>query len=166
MTGSSFPHRANGSMAAAACGNAGSRALSAEQYRDLFGGQVEERAGRIVLNLGGGIVGLAMKPSMGRHVVHALRRHEVDGPMIEFAGSRPRWVFLADPNGAVISSAMLPPGTELIGYQATVPLPRSGRSTRWVIPPARDRRWLPTIDAVIGSVRAVGPMHLNSVSCA
>lgn len=129
--------------------------VTVQHYRDLLGARVEARAGRPVLILGGPVVGLATTPAVGRYVLLDLQRTNNDGPIIEYPGSRSRWLFLADPNGAVMGSDALPPQVELIAYHASVVLPESHRSVRWVNPPTGRRRWLPTVAAVLGSASAV-----------
>ncbi len=132
----------------------GTQAWTASRYRSL-GWHVEYCDGDMWLVCGRGLVGVAVPERSAGGVTHALHDLGVEGPVIGVRGEARYWVFLADPNGLVISRRDLPAGVLVLGCPARIPLPASNAASnraRWMIPPHTHRRWLPTSAAVLCAI--------------
>lgn len=124
-------------------------------YRQHFGWVVADREKLPHLVLGHNMVGLAMTPADGAPVLGYLRRHDLNGPVLEPDGGT--WVFLADANGLVVTPAELPENMRLLGTGVALPVPLTakGETARWIAPPDIQRRWLPSLATIVAGVRAV-----------
>lgn len=127
--------------------------LTAEQYRGSFGWTVDEREDGPHLVMAHGMAAVVMPPRHGAHAADLLRRDDARGPVLSVHGTVLSWVFLADQNDIVLCRGQLPLGVRLLGCPSAIPLPAPGSaSVRWVVPPRRNRRWLPTVSAVLNAV--------------
>jgi len=124
-------------------------------YREQLGWRVEHQNGNLHLLFGDGMVGVTLPAHMGKAVSEIMSRRDCSGPILELRSPRrPYWVFLADTNGVVIAQSDLPTGVWVLNYAQALPLPGSTtETTRWVVAPEKERRWLPTLIAVVSAVR-------------
>lgn len=128
----------------------------AQRYRELFGWSVSAAAGEVSLSLGNGMVGVVVPPAVAARALALLRRRGTVGPVVRVKNSKPCWIFLAEPNGLVVSSDDLPPHVVVLGCPSRLPLPATAYGTvEWVVQPDVRDRWLPTLDAVVSAVRDV-----------
>lgn len=130
------------------------RCRLASFYREQLGWQVEHRNGNLQLLFGHGMVGVTLPAHMGKAISEIMCRRDCVGPILELRSPRqPYWVFLADTNGVVIAQSDLPTGVGVLNYAQALPLPGSATdTTRWITAPAKERRWLPTLIAVVSAI--------------
>lgn len=132
-------------------------AWTAALYRELLGWDVQHHAGRTTLSLGRGMVAVAVPASTAAAVATCLRQIDAAGPVLAVAEERPRWMFLADPNGYVTVHDDLPHEVTVIGSGQRIPIPVADAPSallRWIIPPSNRRSWLPTIAAILLGLRS------------
>lgn len=132
-----------------------SRALTAEQYREVFGWTIQRRDSRSYLALGRGMVAVSVPAALGPEVAFELKRRDSDGPVIATTGRDPRWLFLADPNEAVFTRDDLPTAVALLECPTVVPVPIESTPSdrpRWAERPNLTRRWLPTAASVLCAI--------------
>lgn len=138
-----------------------SRGWTAPRYEELLGWTVDPSGGRALLALGRSLVAVCVPPAIGPGVADHLRELGAEGPVLAVAGEVPHWVFLADPNGAVVSGDELPAGVVVLDCPSRISIPAVGLSvggSRWVVPPNPHRRWLPTLAAVLCAVGCRTPL--------
>lgn len=128
-------------------------------YRKQLGWRVEHHDDNLYLLFGDGMVGVTMPVYMGKRTIMTMTDQDRCGPVVEYLFRNAlRWVFLADTNDFVIAQSDLPVGAGLLNCTHKLPLPGSSiSSTRWVVPPQRAQRWLPTLAAVVGAARNSQP---------
>lgn len=140
---------------------AGSCGWTASRYEELLGWTVNPSGGRALLALGRSLVAVLVPGQIAPEVADHLRELDADGPVLAVVGEDPHWVFLADPNGAVVSRDELPAGVVVLDCPSRISIPAVGMSvggSRWVVPPNPHRRWLPTLAAVLCAVGCRTPL--------
>lgn len=107
------------------------------------------------MSLGRGIVAVAVPAHLAPHVASELKRRDADGPAMAVSDFLPRWLYLAEHEGIVVDSDTLPAGVMVFDCPSTIQLPAVDTHVdqlRWVVPPDPQRRWLPTLAAVLCAV--------------
>lgn len=131
-------------------------ANAAARYRHGMGWDVAATPNGIALALGHGMVAVAVPLAHGEAVLRTLRSRDTVGPVLALRAGTPCWLFLAEPNGLVVSSEDLPSHISVLSCPSRIPLPRTSRSSvEWIVAPDVRNRWLPTLDAVVSAVRTV-----------
>lgn len=121
-------------------------------YSGLLGWATKQYHDRTFLVLHHGMAAVVVPPALASGAVELLQRDDVCGPVLSVSGDQPSWVFLADPNGLVVTREDLPVGVGVLSRPAQVPIPVVGSSSghlRWCVSPTPSRRWLPTLDTVL-----------------
>lgn len=126
-------------------------------YRRTYGWDVEGSDECLTLRTGLGLVAVRIAACVAPAVVGAARAIDAVGPVLRYGDDRP-WVFLADGNDLVIADSHLPAcvvGLPL-GTELRIPGPDGGTDdVLWAVAPNRQRRWLPTLAAVLVCARYV-----------
>ena len=131
------------------------QALTAHHYREAYGWTVDDTGS---LQMGGGMIGVLVQAIFAGATAEFLQRQESCGPVLDLGMGVDGWLFLADPNGLVLSQQEMPPGATVLGCPYKIPLPTPENCVvRWISPPRSRARWLPTLATVLAAVVASSP---------
>ena len=127
-------------------------------YRQLFGWSVQWRGSHPFLSLENGICAVTMPTLDSGPVLARLASTGCQGPAILLSTPRgPRVAVLAETDGLIPSRAELPRNFDLLAWGSLLPLPvgsgRTGDDTDWLSAPDPQRRWLPSLSAVVSGIR-------------
>ncbi|RSN60832.1 glycogen operon protein GlgX [Amycolatopsis sp. WAC 04182] len=127
-------------------------------YGRLFGWSLKWRGPQPFLVLEGGICAVTLPKINGAEVLGRLADTGCGGPaMAVLTQQGPRVAILAETDGLLPSRDTLPQHVEVLAWGTLLPLPvDSGRAeahAEWLSAPDPRQRWLPSLDAVLASVR-------------
>lgn len=125
-------------------------------YGPQLGWQIDQRPDGPALILGHDVVAVAIPTTdhVAWRVLDLLNQRDACGPVIGIHAGIPHWLFLADPNGLILPNTRLPARSRLVQCPAAAPLPTpASQAVTWVKPPLPNRRWLPTLAAVVAALQ-------------
>ncbi|MFD6071005.1 MULTISPECIES: glycogen operon protein GlgX [Amycolatopsis] len=127
-------------------------------YGRLFGWSLKWRGPQPFLVLEGGICAVTLPKINGAEVLGRLADTGCGGPALTVLTQQgPRVAILAETDGLLPSRDSLPQHVEVLAWGTLLPLPAdSGRAeahAEWLSAPDPRQRWLPSLDAVLASVR-------------
>ncbi|ANN18297.1 glycogen operon protein GlgX [Amycolatopsis orientalis] len=127
-------------------------------YGRLFGWPLKWRGSQPFLVLENGICAVTMPTLDSGPVLARLASTGCQGPAILLSTPRgPRVAVLAETDGLIPSRAELPRNFDLLAWGSLLPLPvgsrRTGDDTDWISAPDPQRRWLPSLSAVVAGIR-------------
>jgi hypothetical protein len=125
-------------------------ASAAAGYRTMFGWPAKVVRNTVVVEMTGGVGGVAVARQYGPRLMAALAKIGCLGPVVTTATRGSDLVFLTDPTGFVVREPIAP-GARVLARSEMVPLPAGPvppMNARWVVlPMAGD--WLPLLGTVI-----------------
>ncbi|GAB2986700.1 hypothetical protein LWP59_09830 [Amycolatopsis acidiphila] len=135
-------------------------------YRRVFGWPVQWHNNALTLVTGSGIGAVAVPRSLADRVLAGVARQGCEGPavcVLTKHGSIA--VLLVEADVLAPADSSLPEGVRVLTAGTGIPLPdeRSPHNlTHWLVPPDTHHRWLPSLTAVLASIRSVVPPRLPS----
>ncbi|TNC29050.1 hypothetical protein [Amycolatopsis alkalitolerans] len=124
-------------------------------YRRVFGWPVHWHGGALTLETGSGIGAVAVPRAMAEPVLAGVARQGCAGPAVSVPTKHGAVVMLLV-EADVLAPGSLPDGVRVLTAGTTIPLPgdRSPHAlTHWIVPPDTHQRWLPSLTAVLASIR-------------
>lgn len=136
-------------------------AVRTPDYQHMFGWPVEWRNDSLHLVLSSGIGAVAIPRGLADRVLEAVTRQGCEGPVVCVLTKRGAVaILLAEADVLAPGADTLPEGVRVLAAGSTIPLPdeRSPHDlTHWLVAPDTHHRWLPSLTAVLASVRSVAP---------
>lgn len=131
-------------------------------YRGVFGWPVDDDTGGPRLVTGAGIAAVAVPKALSDQVLHGLRRQGCTAPALSMPTKHGALlVLLAEADMLMADpAAALPRGVRVLTSGETIPLPDErgpDQLTHWIVPPDEHQRWLPSLAAVLTSIRSAHP---------
>jgi hypothetical protein len=134
---------------------------SALDYRRVFGWPVQRHNNALTLVTGSGIGAVAVPRSLSDRVLASVARQGCDGPAVCVLTKHGTVVILlVEADVLAPAESSLPEGVRVLRAGTGVPLPdeRSPHDlTHWLVAPDPNQRWLPSLTAVLASIRSVAP---------
>ncbi|GAA4663121.1 MULTISPECIES: hypothetical protein [Amycolatopsis] len=136
---------------------------SGDEYRRVFGWPVRLHDNGLELVTGSGIAAVVVPRALSDRVLAAVARQGCEGPAVCVPTKRGAVVvLLAEADMLAPSGDALPEGVRVLTAGTPVRLP-SGQGhdlTHWLVAPDPRQRWLPSLNAVLASIRSVAPVRL------
>ncbi|PXY29211.1 hypothetical protein DI005_09830 [Prauserella sp. PE36] len=130
-------------------------------YRGVFGWPVRWEATGPHLVIGSGIGAVAMPKAQSEAVLAGLARQDCLGPVLAIPTKREMMsVLLVEAELPAWGDAPPPEQVRVLPAGTTVPLPdwrRPEIHARWIVEPDAHRRWLPSLGAVLATIRSSTP---------
>jgi hypothetical protein len=134
-------------------------AAHATDYRRVFGWPVQWHNNALSLVTGSGISAVAIPRALSERVLASVARQGCEGPTVCVLTKRGAVVvLLVEADMLAPAQDSLPEGVRVLTSGTAIPLPdeRSPHDlTHWVVAPDTHHRWLPSLTAVLASVRSV-----------
>ncbi|MEU6641857.1 hypothetical protein ABZ863_04840 [Saccharomonospora sp. NPDC046836] len=127
-------------------------------YRGLFGWPVRWHNGELMLVTGSGIGAVTVPKALADRVLDSLARQGCSGPAVNVPTKRGTVVMLlVETDALTFDDTPLPEGVQVLPTGSGVPLPGNGPGNlaRWLVAPDEHQRWLPSLAAVLASIRSV-----------
>ncbi|MDQ7810954.1 glycogen operon protein GlgX [Amycolatopsis sp. A133] len=126
-------------------------------YRRLFGWPVKWRGDQPFLVLEHGICAVTLPKMNAAPVLGRLAATGCQGPAVVVPTPHgQRVAVLAETDGLIPPQSALPRAVEVLAWGALLPLPPAPRrgdfGTEWLVAPDPQRRWLPSLDAVLAGI--------------
>ncbi|OXM66299.1 glycogen operon protein GlgX [Amycolatopsis vastitatis] len=126
-------------------------------YRQLFGWSVKWRGSHPFLSLENGICAATLPKMSAAPVLARLAAIGCPGPAVVTPTPQgQRVAILAETDGLIPPQSALPRTVEVLAWGALLPLPldprRGAPGTEWLVAPDPQRRWLPSLDAVLAGI--------------
>ncbi|MBE8517316.1 glycogen operon protein GlgX [Amycolatopsis sp. H6(2020)] len=127
-------------------------------YRQLFGWSVKWRGSQPFLSLENGICAATLPKMNAAPVLARLAAVGCQGPAVGLPTPQgQRVAILAETDGLIPPQSELPRAVDVLAWGALLPLPldprRGAPGTEWLVPPDPQRRWLPSLDAVLAGIQ-------------
>lgn len=136
----------------------------ATDYRRVFGWPVQWHNNALTLVTGSGIGAVAVPRSLSERVLESVARQGCEGPAVCVLTKHGAVVvLLVEADMLAPAENSLPEGVRVITAGTGIPLPdeRSPHDlTHWVVAPDTHNRWLPSLTAVLASIRTVAKPRL------
>lgn len=129
-------------------------------YQHTFGWPVEWQGHALRLVVGSGIGAVAIPRALADRVLEAVARQGCEGPVVCVLTKRGAVaILLAEADTPVPDADTLPNGVRVLTAGTTIPLPSEHTDdlTHWLVPPDTHQRWLPSLTAILASVRSAAP---------
>lgn len=134
------------------------------EYRRVFGWPVRWHNNALTLVTGSGIGAVAVPRSLSERVLASVARQGCEGPTVCVLTKHGAVVvLLVEADMLAPTEDSLPEGVRVITAGTGIPLPdeRSPHDlTHWVVAPDTHNRWLPSLTAVLASIRTVAKPRL------
>jgi hypothetical protein len=145
--------------------NVDPEAARATDYRHVFGWPVQWHNNALTLVTGSGIGAVAIPRSLSERVLASVARQGCEGPAVCVLTKHGAVVvLLVEADMLAPAEDSLPEGVRVVNAGTAIPLPdeRSPHDlTHWVVPPDTHHRWLPSLTAVLASIRSVAAPRLS-----
>ncbi|TVT56614.1 hypothetical protein ORV05_10485 [Amycolatopsis cynarae] len=128
-------------------------------YRGTFGWPVRWHNDGLTLVTGSGITAVAIPKAMAGPVLAALARQGCSGPALSLPTKQGMVaILLAEADMLASVGETLPPEVKILTAGTAIPLPNERRPddlAHWLVAPDTHQRWLPSLAAVLASIRSV-----------
>lgn len=134
-------------------------------YRGVFGWPVRWHNGGLLLVTGSGIGAVTVPKALSDQVLESVARQGCSGPALSVPTKQGLvMILLVETDTLAADEVSLPPGVRVLTAGTAIPLPgghRTDELARWLIPPDTRQRWLPSLAAVLTSIRSACRVHLT-----
>lgn len=132
---------------------------TAVDYRRVFGWPVQRHGDGLRLVTGAGIGAVALPRGLSDRVLAGVARQGCEGPAVSVPTKHGAVVILlVEADVLAPAESSLPDGVRVLTAGTAIPLPdeRSPHElTHWLVAPDPNHRWLPSLTAVLASIRSV-----------
>jgi hypothetical protein len=132
-------------------------------YRGVFGWPVHWHNNGPKLVVGSGIGAVALPKALSGRVLEGVARQGCSGPALSLPTKHGLVVFLLVESDALApAEETLPEGVRVLSAGTTIPLPRDRDDlARWLVAPDPHQRWLPSLAAVVATIRSAYPSRTH-----